>query len=77
MTDEEKQKHPSAKTCEGYLKEIERKAGSEEWWNNLEMYEKATIVQLPNFDLEVFNDIMEFKVTKKEYKEILEWINKR
>ena len=75
MTDKEKQKYTSAKTCDGYLKEIERKAGTKEWWNSLEIYEKATIVQLPNFDLDIFNDIMEFKVTKKEYKEILKWIN--
>ena len=74
MTDTEKEKYPSAKTCNGYLKEIERATSSKEWWNSLEPYEKATIVQLPNFDLDVFNDIMEFKVTKKEYKEILKWI---
>ena len=75
MTEDEKEKYKSAKTCDGYLKEIERKAGTKEWWNSLETYEKATIVQLPNFDLDIFNDIMEFKVTKKEYKEILKWIN--
>ena len=74
MTDTEKEKYPSAKTCNGYLKEIERATSSKEWWNSLEPCEKATIVQLPNFDLDIFNDIMEFKVTKKEYKEILEWI---
>ena len=72
--DKEKEKYPSAKTCDGYLKEIERGTSSKEWWNNLETYEKATIVQLPNFDLDIFNDIMEFKVTKKEYKEILKWL---
>ena len=74
MTDEEKEKYPSAKACDGYLKEIERKTSSKEWWNQLEMYEKATLIQLPNFDLDIFNDIMEFKVTKKEYKEILKWL---
>ena len=74
MTDEEKEKYPSAKTCDGYLKEIERVTSSKEWWDNLEIYEKATIVQLPNFNLDIFNDIMEFKVTKKEYKEILKWL---
>ena len=74
MTDTEKEKYPSAKTCNGYLKEIERATSSKEWWNSLEPCEKATIVQLPNFDLDIFNDIMEFKVTKKEYKEILKWI---
>ena len=74
MTEEEKKKYKSAETCDGYLKEIERKAGTKEWWKSLEMHEKATIIQLPNFDLDIFNDIMEFKVTKKEYKEILKWL---
>ena len=70
MTVKEKSEQKHAKTCGGYLKETKRKTGSKEWWENLEMYEKATIVQLPNFDLDIFNDIMEFKVSKKEYKEI-------
>ena len=74
MSEEEKQKYPSAKTCAGYLKETERKVGSKDWWNSLDISEKATIIQLPNFDLDIFNDIMEFKVTKKEYKEILKWL---
>ena len=74
MTEAEKKKYPSAKTCDGYLKETERKTSSKEWWKSLEIYEKATIIQLPNFDLDIFNDIMEFKVTKKEYKEILKWL---
>ena len=74
MTEEEKKKYPSAKTCNGYLKETERKTSSKEWWNDLEMHEKATIIQLPNFDLDIFNDIMEFKVTKKELKEIQKWL---
>ena len=74
MTDKEREENPSSKTCDGYLKEIEKKIGTKEWWNNLEMYKKATIIQLPNFDLDIFNDIMELKITKKEYKEIIEWL---
>ena len=77
MTDEEKEKYPSAKTCDGYLKETERKVGSKEWWDNLEMHEKATIIQLPNFNLNVFNDIMELEISRKEYKEIKEWLQSR
>ena len=77
MTNEEKEKYPSAKNCGGYLKEIERSKSSKEWWKQLEMHEKATIIQLPNFDLDIFNDIMEFKITKEEYKEILQWLKSR
>lgn len=74
MTNKEKEKYQSAKTCDGYLKEIERATSSKEWWNSLEIHEKATIIQLPNFDLDIFNDIMELKVTKKEYGEIQKWL---
>ena len=73
MTEEEKEKYPDAKTCDGYLKEIDREESSKQWWNSLEINEKAIIIKLPNFDLDIFNDIMELKISKKEYKEILEW----
>ena len=71
MTDEEKKAHPSAETCDGYLKEIEYSTSSKEWWEQLEDYEKLTLFQLPNFDLDVFNDIMELNISKKEHKKII------
>ena len=74
MTEEEKSKYPSAKTYNGYLKEIKRKTASKEWWASLKMYEKATIVQLPNFDLDIFNDIMELEITKIEHEEVMDWL---
>lgn len=74
MTEEEKEEHSSAKTCNGYLKEIPRAKSSEKWWKDLDISEKATIIQLPNFDLDIFNDIMELNITEKEYKEILKWL---
>ena len=76
MTDEEKSQHKSAETCNGYLKEIDRKVGSKDWWNQLEGCEKETIIQMPNFDLKIFNDIMELHITKKEYNEIKKRIDK-
>ena len=72
MTDEEKKEHPSAETCDGYLKEIEYEKSSKEWWNQLKNYEKKTIFQLPNFDLAVFNDIMALEISEEEYKEVME-----
>ena len=71
MTDKEKEKYPSAKICGGYLKEIDRKTSSRQWWNSLGKEEKVKMIKLPNFDLEIFNDIMELKISKKEYEEIL------
>ena len=71
MTDEEKGQYPSYETCGGYLKEIPRKEASKIWWDKLDKYDKAEILNLPNFDLKVFNDIMELDITKKEYDEVL------
>ncbi len=71
MTEKEKQEHKSAKTCDGYLKEYTRKEAVKEWWKGLDSYDKKEIFNLPNFDLKVFNDIMEIRITKKEYNEVM------
>jgi hypothetical protein len=71
MTNEEKTKYPSSKTCDGYLKEYTRKESATKWWNSLDKFDKAEIFGLPNFNLSVFNDIMELEITKKEYKEVM------
>jgi len=75
MTDEEKQNFPSAETCDGYLKELSRKEASEEWWSNLDKWDKKEIFTLPNFNLKIFNEIMELDIKKKEYKEVMEDAN--
>ena len=76
MTDEEKQEYPSAETCDGYLKEIPRKEAVKVWWNDLSDYDKQEIFNLPNFDLDVFNDIMESEISKEEYDEVMKDVNK-
>ena len=77
MTEEEKKKYPSAEVCNGYIKEIPRAISNEEWWNNLKIHEKATLIQLPNFNLKIFNDIMELDISLKEYKEIKLWLEQK
>ena len=72
MNDEEKKKYiKSAETCDGYLKEIPRQEASMKLWNKIDKDDKYEIMTLPNFDLDVFNDIMELNITKKEYKNII------
>ena len=71
MSEEEKINYESAKTCGGYLREISRTEASKEWWNKLTDEEKKIIFNLPNFDLEVFNDIMELEIKKEEYERIM------
>jgi hypothetical protein len=72
MNEQEKEKYKeSAETCDGYLKKIPRKEASEKLWGEISIQDKYEIMTLPNFDLDVFNDIMELNITKKEYKEVL------
>lgn len=71
MTKEEKEQYESAETCGGYLKEIPRKEAVEKWWKNLDIEDKQEIFNLPNFDLDIFNDIMESSISKEEYKEVM------
>ena len=70
MTKKEIKENKSAKTCGGYLKEISRKEAVKEWWQDLSVEDKQEIFNLPNFDLKIFNEIMEYRITKKEYSEV-------
>jgi len=77
MNKKEKENYiESAETCDGYLKEISRKEASMTLWNSIDIFDKHEIVTLPNFDLNIFNEIMELNITIKEYKEILKNGNK-
>ena len=71
MTDKEKSKYPGYKTTDGYLKTLSRKEAVSNWWKELDNYDKQEIFKLPNFDLKIFNEIMEIKITKKEYNEVM------
>jgi len=75
MSAEEKEKFPSAETCGGYLKELSRKEASKSWWNNLDDYDKNELFGLPNFDLKIFNEIMELDIKKTEYKKVVKNVN--
>ena len=70
MTDLEKEQNPSAETRDGYLQAIPLKEASKEWWSKLIDDNKQEIFALPNFSLAIFNDIMELKITQKEYKRL-------
>ena len=62
MTDEEKAAHPEAQTTGGYLKVLERRESNQVWWDGLCDDEKAAIMQLPNFDKDIFQEITEIKI---------------
>ena len=58
MTDDEKAEHPEAETTGGYLKERTTADNAREWWSELSADERNVILGLPNFDAEIFKEIM-------------------
>ncbi len=57
MTDEEKEQHPEYSVMGGILKYIEKEAHRQTWWDGLSDGEKNTIMNIPNFDKDIFKEI--------------------
>ena len=57
MTDEEKAAHPEHETTGGYLKTVDFKTACRLMWSKLSDDEKSAVMQLPNFDTDVFEEI--------------------
>lgn len=62
MTDEEKKLHPEYKTTGGYLKLIDNTKCRQAWWNHLSESEKNIIKLMPNFDKDIFEEIMGIEI---------------
>jgi hypothetical protein len=62
MTEEEKQKYPSYKTCDGYLKDIPFKEAFQNAWHNWTTENRKAFTSLPNFDAAIFEQITGVKV---------------
>ena len=62
MTDEEKEKHPTYETTDGYLKVLDESESAQIWWNGLSEKNKETIKSIPNFDVEKFEKCTGIKV---------------
>ena len=56
MSDAEKAEHPGHETTGGFLKSIEHKADCQAWWDELSEKEKRIVMNLPNFDDEIFKE---------------------
>lgn len=54
MTDEEKSEYPTHETTGGHLKILDETDSATRWWNSLTGEEKETIMNIPNFDAEIF-----------------------
>ena len=62
MTDEEKKNHPEAETTGGYLKVLDESENAQIWWDDLNEYNREIIKSLPNFDKEIFEQIVRVKI---------------
>ena len=69
MTDEEKKAHPEAEVQQGYLRRIgpkELEAKRNEWWRGLTDKERQAVLDLPNFDEEIFYKCTLIRVGKEK-----------
>ena len=57
MTDEEKEQHSEYLATGGFLKHIEEETGRQMWWDGLSDVQKDSVMQLPNFDKDIFREI--------------------
>ena len=62
MTAEEKESHAECETTRGYLKEINYIDKRQAWWDNLPETDRRTVMDLPNFDPEIFEACTGIKV---------------
>ena len=54
MTDQEKADHPEHKTTGGYLKTLDEADAAQTWWDGLDQCKRGIILDLPNFDADIF-----------------------
>ena len=62
MTDEEKEQHPEYSVTDGFLKHIEKETGRQMWWDGLSDRKKTIVMNLPNFDKDIFKEITGIEV---------------
>ena len=64
MTDKEKEQHPEYSVTGGFLKNVERERERQEWWDSLTKEGKYIVMNLPNFDKNIFKEITGIDVTE-------------
>lgn len=65
MTESEKAAHPKAETTGGYLKKVKATAEDrQKWWDRLSCCDKAAILEIPNFNADIFKKITGIDVNK-------------
>ncbi|WP_074097999.1 pentapeptide repeat-containing protein [Clostridioides difficile] len=69
MSEEEKKNNPKYETVGGYLKVFTFEEMCKNMWNNLTDEEKKVIMEIPNFDADIFKEITGIEVLKLKIKE--------
>lgn len=64
MTEKEKENHPEYELLGGYSKNIDFKTACRMMWDNLNEEDKKAVIELPNFDAQVFEDITGIDINK-------------
>ena len=64
MSNEEKVAHPEHETTGGYLKTVDFKTACKMMWEKLSNDKKQAVMQLPNFDANVFKEITGIDVNR-------------
>ena len=68
MSDSEKEEHPDHEATGGYLKVLDYKEAWKKMWKSLSEKEKQSILDLPNFDKDIFFDITGIRIKKGDEK---------
>ena len=62
MSDKEKEEYRTAETTGGYLKVIPVKQSAQIWWEEMSTIDKEIIKSIPNFNADIFEEIIGIKV---------------
>ena len=65
MTNEEKEQHPEYSVTGGFLKHSEKETENQMWWDGLSDRKKTIVMNLPNFDKDIFKEITGIDVKAK------------
>ena len=69
MTEQEKEEHPEHECLEGYLKKMTYHEAFKYSWENADKEDRKLVLNLPNFDNEIFKEISGIDVLKELEKE--------
>ena len=64
MSDDEKKANPKFETTGGYLKTVDFKTACKMMWGKLDEKERQAVMELPNFDAKVFEEITGINVNE-------------